>query len=167
MRGSLRIHGCMSDQGSFGTSYACEAIASNCYATYGVSHPTTAASSSGTVSWAAGTIGAYSPPPDLVPEFRTVWTWNKVASEVLHDGSGSRKGMRFTEEQIAYALRQAESGTPVADVCRQLGVSEASMPTVINGALGPWLGEPLHRLAYCLSSCRACRACQSYPRTSV
>jgi len=33
---------------------------------------------------------------------------------------------RFTEEQITYALRQAESGTPVADVCRQLGVSEAS-----------------------------------------
>ena len=36
------------------------------------------------------------------------------------------KGKRFTEEQIAYALRQAESGSPVADVCRQLGVSEAS-----------------------------------------
>lgn len=30
----------------------------------------------------------------------------------------------FTEEQIAYALRQAESGTPVADICRKLGVSE-------------------------------------------
>lgn len=36
------------------------------------------------------------------------------------------KRSRFTEEQISYALRQAESGTPVADVCRQLGVSEAS-----------------------------------------
>jgi len=36
------------------------------------------------------------------------------------------KGKRFTDEQITYALRQAESGTPVADVCRQLGVSEAS-----------------------------------------
>lgn len=36
------------------------------------------------------------------------------------------KGKRFTEAQITYALRQAESGTPVADVCRQLGVSEAS-----------------------------------------
>lgn len=36
------------------------------------------------------------------------------------------KKSKFTEEQIAYALRQAESGTPVADVCRQLGVSEAS-----------------------------------------
>jgi putative transposase len=36
------------------------------------------------------------------------------------------KKSRFTEEQITYALRQADSGTPVADVCRQLGVSEAS-----------------------------------------
>ena len=33
---------------------------------------------------------------------------------------------RFTEEQITYALRQADSGVPVADVCRQLGVSEAT-----------------------------------------
>jgi putative transposase len=36
------------------------------------------------------------------------------------------KRSKFSEEQIAYALRQAESGTPVADVCRQLGVSEAT-----------------------------------------
>jgi putative transposase len=34
------------------------------------------------------------------------------------------KKSKFTEEQIAYALRQAESGTPVLDVCRKLGVSE-------------------------------------------
>lgn len=36
------------------------------------------------------------------------------------------KRSKFTEEQITYALRQAESGTPVGDVCRQLGVSEAT-----------------------------------------
>jgi putative transposase len=30
----------------------------------------------------------------------------------------------FTEEQIAYALREAEAGTPVLEVCRKLGVSE-------------------------------------------
>jgi putative transposase len=36
------------------------------------------------------------------------------------------KKTRFTEEQITYALRQVESGTPPADVCRQLGCSEAS-----------------------------------------
>ena len=36
------------------------------------------------------------------------------------------KRSKFTEEQVTYALRQAESGTPVPDVCRQLGVSEAT-----------------------------------------
>jgi putative transposase len=34
------------------------------------------------------------------------------------------KKSKFTEEQIAYALKQAESGTPLLDVCRKLGVSE-------------------------------------------
>ena len=30
----------------------------------------------------------------------------------------------YTEEQIAFALRQADSGTPAAEVIRKLGVSE-------------------------------------------
>lgn len=36
------------------------------------------------------------------------------------------KTSKFSEEQIAYALRQADGGTPVGDVCRQVGVSEAT-----------------------------------------
>lgn len=36
------------------------------------------------------------------------------------------KKSRFTEEQIAYVLRLAESGTPVTDVCRQTGIAEAT-----------------------------------------
>ena len=36
------------------------------------------------------------------------------------------KRSKFSEEQIAYALRQVEGGTPPADICRQLGVSEAT-----------------------------------------
>jgi Transposase. len=36
------------------------------------------------------------------------------------------KRSRYSDEQIAYALRQAESGTAVADVCRQMGISEAT-----------------------------------------
>ena len=36
------------------------------------------------------------------------------------------KRSKFSAERVAYALRQAESGTPVGDVCRQLGVSKAS-----------------------------------------
>ena len=39
------------------------------------------------------------------------------------------KKSRFTEEQIAYTLRLAESGTAVVDVCRQIGVSEATYYT--------------------------------------
>ena len=34
------------------------------------------------------------------------------------------KKNRYTEEQIAYALRQAELGTPVVEVVRKMGVSE-------------------------------------------
>lgn len=36
------------------------------------------------------------------------------------------KRSKFSEEQIVYAIRQAESGTPVGDRCRQLGVSDAT-----------------------------------------
>lgn len=34
------------------------------------------------------------------------------------------KKSRYTEEQIAYALKQAETGTPVAEVLRRMGISE-------------------------------------------
>jgi putative transposase len=30
----------------------------------------------------------------------------------------------FTEEQVAYTLRQAEAGTPVLEICRKLGISQ-------------------------------------------
>jgi putative transposase len=33
---------------------------------------------------------------------------------------------RFTEEQIVFALRQAELGTPVPEVCRKLGISDTT-----------------------------------------
>jgi putative transposase len=36
------------------------------------------------------------------------------------------KRSKYSEEQIAYALREAEGGTPVGEVCRQLGISEAT-----------------------------------------
>ncbi len=34
------------------------------------------------------------------------------------------KKSKFTEAQITYALREAEAGTPVLEVCRKLGVTE-------------------------------------------
>ena len=36
------------------------------------------------------------------------------------------KTSQVTDEQIAMALRQAEAGTPVGEICRKLGVSEQS-----------------------------------------
>ena len=33
-------------------------------------------------------------------------------------------GKRYTEEQIIYAVKQADAGTAVKEICRQLGVSE-------------------------------------------
>jgi putative transposase len=36
------------------------------------------------------------------------------------------KKSKFSEEQIAYVLRQVEAGVPIADVCRQVGVSGAT-----------------------------------------
>ena len=33
---------------------------------------------------------------------------------------------RFTEEQKAFALRQADSGVPIPEILRKLGISEAT-----------------------------------------
>ncbi|HBX1817800.1 TPA: IS3 family transposase, partial [Klebsiella pneumoniae] len=40
------------------------------------------------------------------------------------------KKTRYTEEQIAFALKQAETGTRDGEVCRKMGISEA---TFYNG----------------------------------
>ena len=34
------------------------------------------------------------------------------------------KRSRYTAEQVAFAMRQAESGTPVTEVCRKMGIAE-------------------------------------------
>ena len=36
------------------------------------------------------------------------------------------KKKQFTEAQIAFALRQAESGTPIAEIIRKMGISEVT-----------------------------------------
>ena len=36
------------------------------------------------------------------------------------------KRSKLTEEQIAFALKQAELGTSVAEVCRKMGISQAT-----------------------------------------
>ncbi len=34
------------------------------------------------------------------------------------------KKSKYTEEQIAFVLKQAELGTPISEVCRKLGIAE-------------------------------------------
>jgi len=36
------------------------------------------------------------------------------------------KKTKYTEQQIAFALKQAETGTSVQEVCRKMGISEAT-----------------------------------------
>jgi putative transposase len=36
------------------------------------------------------------------------------------------KRSRFTEEQIAFALKQQELGTTVEEICRKMGISDAT-----------------------------------------
>jgi putative transposase len=44
----------------------------------------------------------------------------------LREESFAMKRKRYSEEQIRFALRQAESGMSVEEVIRRLGVSEAT-----------------------------------------
>lgn len=52
---------------------------------------------------------------------------------------------QYTGEQIAFALRQAESGTPVAEIIRKLGVSEQTFYRWKEQFAGPGVAE-LRRL---------------------
>ncbi len=36
------------------------------------------------------------------------------------------KRSKFTESQIVFAIKQAETGTRVSEVCRKMGISEAT-----------------------------------------
>lgn len=42
----------------------------------------------------------------------------------LRARSWDTKKSRYTDEQIAFALKRAETGTPVAEVIRRMGISE-------------------------------------------
>jgi putative transposase len=49
------------------------------------------------------------------------------------------KKSRYTDEQIAFALKQAELGTSVDEVCRKMGISDATFYNWRKkyGGLGP------------------------------
>ena len=77
------------------------------------------------------------------------------------------KKSRYTEEQIAFALKQAETGTPVAEVIRPMGVSEQTFYrwkkvyggwASASGAVASRSGSTAHRCATCRTS-RTRRRC--------
>jgi len=37
------------------------------------------------------------------------------------------KKIKFTEQQIAFAIRQVETGTRVSEVCRKMGIAEGTL----------------------------------------
>lgn len=55
------------------------------------------------------------------------------------------KKSQFTPEQITFSLRQAESGTPVPEVCRKMGISDQTFYRWKKRYLGMGIAE-LRRL---------------------
>jgi len=51
------------------------------------------------------------------------------------------KKSRYSPEQVAFALRQAESGTQVAEVCRKMGISEQTFYRWKKRYAGMGVGE--------------------------
>ena len=47
------------------------------------------------------------------------------------------KRSRFTEEQIAFALKQQELGTGVEEICRKLGIAQATF-FLKEALFSPW-----------------------------
>jgi len=62
-------------------------------------------------------------PPGISRQFRT---GVRCLRRLLETKEKRMKKTRYTEEQIVYALRQADSGPVVSDICRQMGISEAT-----------------------------------------
>lgn len=46
--------------------------------------------------------------------------------KINHQRRPSMKKSKFTEEQIAFVLKQAKTGTAVDEVCRKIGICQAT-----------------------------------------
>jgi putative transposase len=49
------------------------------------------------------------------------------------------KKSRYSAEQIAFTLRQAETGTPVPEVCRKMGIAEQTFYTAGKRNMPGWV----------------------------
>jgi hypothetical protein len=65
---------------------------------------------------------------NMTPSKKVIWFKSRVWSFLtpFKMEKIAMKKSRFTEEQGTYALRQAEGGTAVEDICRSLGISQAT-----------------------------------------
>lgn len=52
------------------------------------------------------------------------------------------KKSKFTEQQIAFAPKQAETGTSVEEVCREMGISQATFYNWRKKFAGLGVSEP-------------------------
>jgi putative transposase len=64
---------------------------------------------------------------DLPPENWTIlnWSFGQFSNTFKREKIAMKK-TKFTESQIVFALKQAETGTRVDEVCRKMGISEAT-----------------------------------------
>ncbi len=60
---------------------------------------------------------------------RVIWkiqNWNFTIVVLVTGGGRFHEKSKFTEAQIAFILRQSDERTPVAEVCRKAGISDAT-----------------------------------------
>ena len=67
----------------------------------------------------------YSARTDLHPKNKTV-KMRKISYKINNKKGDFMKKTKFTEEQITLALHRAEDGMPVEEVCRKLGIANAT-----------------------------------------
>ncbi len=84
------------------------------------------------VQWPAPPSGAASPAtPAVAPILGLApCNWSELSAKFwVHfwqQRSVPMPKKRFSDEQIAFALRQAEAGTTVGEICRKMGIAEAT-----------------------------------------
>ena len=73
------------------------------------------------------------------------------------------KRSKYSAEQVTFALRQAESGTVVAEICRKMGISEQTFYRWKKKYIGMGIAEVrrLRVLEVCYQVSER-RACQCY-----
>ena len=69
-----------------------------------------------------------------IPEIKNHPDADLVVLQTLDEGLAKMKKSQFTEQQIAFGLRQAESGVLVEEITRKMGITPA---TRVPADIGP------------------------------